>query len=48
MTVGSEFGGKGEDVTVKMLSLLRIKMYSGPERRVLIYGICCISFFKGL
>lgn len=36
VTVGSEFEGKGEDVTVKLLSLLRIKIYSGREIFVLI------------
>lgn len=36
VTVGSEFEGKGEDVTVKLLSLLQIKIYSGQEIFVLI------------
>lgn len=36
VTVGSEFEAKGEDVTVKLLSLLRIKIYSGKEIFVLI------------
>lgn len=34
VTVGSEFEGKGEDVTVKLLPLPRIKIYLGQEGSV--------------
>lgn len=36
MTVGSEFEGKGEDVTMKLLSPLRIKMHSRQGE------LCCV------